>query len=434
MKAKVKVIFPALKQGEPGWPYIDYDYTRRTGEIISKLEENIPEIEFSKAILYSPEEARKMLDAEKGNYDGYLVYLTTLWTGIPEFTALNYHPVIVADELFSGSGGFINTHSLIKREKLPVVSIASSNFKDIVDGVKLFPVIKKMKNSRILTVFDEEGFFVNSYVINKIKEIFGTEVLQMKSEEINSYYREVDVSEAEKIKTKWIREAVKVVEPSEDEILESAKLFLAIKKAMDDKNADAVTVDCLSLCYEHKLPAYPCLSFFQLNNDGLTGVCEADLEAAITQLLIRYLTGRPGYISDPVIDVATNQIIYAHCVATNRVYGPDGLANPYVIRSHAEDRRGASVQSLMPLEETVTTVKVSLDKAFAIHQGKTIANVEQDKGCRTKLAAGVEAEKILERYHFELFKWHLVTCYGDFRKQFINLATLYGLEIFEQDK
>jgi L-fucose isomerase-like protein len=434
MKAKVKVIFPALKQGEPGWPYIDYDYTRRTGEIISKLEENIPEIEFSKAILYSPEEARKMLDAEKGNYDGYLVYLTTLWTGIPEFTALNYHPVIVADELFSGSGGFINTHSLIKREKLPVVSIASSNFKDIVDGVKLFPVIKKMKNSRILTVFDEEGFFVNSYVINKIKEIFGTEVLQMKSEEINSYYREVDVSEAEKIKTKWIREAVKVVEPSEDEILESAKLFLAIKKAMDDKNADAVTVDCLSLCYEHKLPAYPCLSFFQLNNDGLTGVCEADLEAAITQLLIRYLTGRPGYISDPVIDVATNQIIYAHCVATNRVYGPDGLANPYVIRSHAEDRRGASVQSLMPLEETVTTVKVSLDKAFAIHQGKTIANVEQDKGCRTKLAAGVEAEKILEKYHFELFKWHLVTCYGDFRKQFINLATLYGLEIFEQDK
>jgi len=434
MKAKVKVIFPALKQGEPGWPYIDYDYKRRTEEIISKLEENIPEIEFSKAILYSPEEARKMLDAEKGNYDGYLVYLTTLWTGIPEFTALNYHPVIVADELFSGSGGFINTHSLIKREKLPVVSIASSNFKDIVDGVKLFPVIKRMKNSRILAVFDEEGFFVNSYVISKIKEIFGTEVLQMKSEEINSYYREVDVNAAEKIKTKWIKEAVKVVEPSEDEILKSAKLFLAIKKAMDDKNADASTVDCLSLCYEHKLPAYPCLSFFQLNNDGLTGVCEADLEATITQLLIRYLTGRPGYISDPVIDVATNQIIYAHCVATNKVYGPNGLANPYIIRSHAEDRRGASVQSLMPLEETVTTVKVSLDKAFAIHQGKTIANVEQDKGCRTKLAAGVEAEKILEKYHFELFKWHLVTCYGDFRKQFINLATLYGLEIFEQDK
>lgn len=434
MKAKVKVIFPALKQGEPGWPYIDYDYKRRTGEIISKLEENIPGIEFSKAILYSPEEARKMLDAEKGNYDGYLVYLTTLWTGIPEFTVLNYHPVVVADELFSGSGGFINTHSLIKREKLPVVSIASSNFEDIVDGVKLFPVMKKMKNSRILAVFDEEGFFVNSYVINKIKEIFGTEVLQMKSEEMNSYYRGVAVSEAEKIKTKWIKEAAKVVEPSEDEILKSAKLFLAIRKAMDDKNADAFTVDCLSLCYEHKLPAYPCLSLFQLNNDGIPGACEADLESAITQMLIQYLTGRPGYVSDPVIDTATNQIIYAHCVATNRVYGPDGLANPYIIRSHAEDRKGASVQSLMPLEETVTTVKVSFDKAFAIHQGKTIANVEQDKGCRTKLAAGVEVEKILEKYNFELFKWHLVTCYGDFRKQFINLATLYGLEIFEQDK
>ena len=159
----------------------------------------------------------------------------------------------------------------------------------------------------------------------------------------------------------------------------------------------------------------------QLNNEGLTGVCEADLDSTITQLLIRYLTGRPGYVSDPVIDTATNQIIYAHCVATNKVYGPDGLSNPYMIRSHTEDQKGASVQSLMPTGEIVTTVKVSsLNKAFSIHTGKTVANVNDDKACRTKLAAEVDAEKILNNYHFEIFSWHRVT--------------FYGLKIYQEDK
>src|SRR5574337_693990 len=34
--------------------------------------------------------------------------------------------------------------------------------------------------------------------------------------------------------------------------------------------------------------------------------------------------GRPGYISDPVIDTSKNQIIYAHCVAPTKVFGPGG--------------------------------------------------------------------------------------------------------------
>ena len=33
--------------------------------------------------------------------------------------------------------------------------------------------------------------------------------------------------------------------------------------------------------------------------------------------------GRPGFISDPVIDTSKRQIIYAHCVASNRAFGPD---------------------------------------------------------------------------------------------------------------
>ena len=258
----------------------------------------------------------------------------------------------------------------------------------------------------------------------------------MTSKELNSYYENAEEEEAEKWADKWIKESLKVVEPTREEIVKSAKMYLALKRAMIDNDADAVTIDCLGLYYGGKLPAYPCLALFQLNNEGSTGVCEADLDSTITQLMMRYLTGRPGYVSDPVIDTAANQIIYAHCVATNKVYGPDGISNPYIIRSHSEDRKGASVQSLMPLGETVTTVKIKVsEKALCIHQGRTVANIEEDKACRTKLAVEAYVQKVLENWNMKVdFGWHRVTFYGNWRKHLMNLAALLGMKIIEEDK
>ena len=78
-------------------------------------------------------------------------------------------------------------------------------------------------------------------------------------------------------------------------------------------------------------------------NDGLMGVCEADVFSALTNLLGLYLTGRPGFVSDPVIDTASNQVIYAHCVCSSRMLAGEPAA-PYAVRSHAECGQGASVQ------------------------------------------------------------------------------------------
>jgi L-fucose isomerase-like protein len=442
MKTKIKVIFPGSERGTATWPYINYDVEGRAKQVVDILKKNMPDTEFSSQVIRvrkgkteKTERVEKIIEAEKGQYDGYLVYMTSMWTGIAEAIAQKGIPLIVADELYAGSGGLLHVKSIARKENLPAVCIGSSDFQDVIKAVNLFSVLKRMKESKILVVADEENWGSKREKSEMLKENFGTDVVRMKSDELKNYYEKTDVKQAEEYKNKWISEAVKVVEPSKEEILKSARMHLALKQAMKDKNADAVTVDCLGLYYSGKLFAYPCLSFFQLNNEGSTGVCEADLDSTITQLLIRYLTGRPAYVSDPVIDTAANQIIYAHCVATNKVYGPQGLANPYIIRSHAEDRKGASVQSLMPLGKKVTTIKVSLkDRALSVHQGKTVANVEDDKGCRTKLAVEVNAEKVFYNYHSEIFSWHRVTFYGDFKKEIVNLAVLLGLKIIEEDK
>ncbi|RJS85278.1 hypothetical protein CW706_01670 [Candidatus Bathyarchaeota archaeon] len=429
---RVAVVFTCDKPNVPSWPYINFDYEGKAKEIMRKLNESLLDIEFTKYLFSSIEEV-KQVDWKEKNFDGIVVYMIGgMWTGVAEAVIEMGYPTILVDDLYGGSGGFLRAFSYAKRRSYPIIGVASSNFKDVVEAISLFRVIKSLKNSIILDITDRNV----TKISEKIKETFGIQVVRMSSEELNSYFENAEEEEAEKWADKWIKESLKVVEPTREEIVKSAKMYLALKKAMADNNADAVTIDCLNLYYGGKLPAYPCLALFQLNNEGSTGVCEADLDSTITQLMMRYLTGRPGYVSDPVIDTATNQIIYAHCVATNKVYGPNGLSNPYIIRSHSEDRKGASVQSLMPLGEIVTTTKINTkEKALCIHQGRTVANVEEDKACRTKLAVEVNVQKILENWNMKVdFGWHRVTFYGDWRRCVKDLAALLGMKIIEEDR
>ncbi len=115
-------------------------------------------------------------------------------------------------------------------------------------------------------------------------------------------------------------------------------------------------------------------------------------------------------ISDPVIDTAKRQIIYAHCVAPNRMFGPKGETNPFEILTHSEDRQGASVRSLLPLGYMTTTVELaSHRKELLFHRGKAVANIPEDRACRTKLA--VEPDGDLEKLftQWDQFGWHRVT-------------------------
>jgi len=336
----------------------------------------------------------------------------------------------------------LNLFDRAREENLPLLPIASSNFNDPIAALHLIEVIHEMKGSKILNIGmleesmdaahwwrrDPERYF------ELLKEIFGMEVITIGVEKLNVYYKNVDEKSARELAHKWISEALRVIEPSEEEIINSARMYFAIKKAMEEVNADAVTIDCLGLFYEKKLPAYPCLAFAKLNDEGSTGICEADLDATVTQLMMRYLMDRPGFVSDPVFDTFARQIIYAHCVAPTKLFGKDGPAVPYIIRSHAEDGKGACNQVIMPSNEIITTVKVSLlNRKLSIHQGRSIGNINEERACRTKLVAEANVKKIIDNYRYSTFGWHRVSFYGDFKKEVCDLAILLGIEVVEED-
>jgi hypothetical protein len=143
--------------------------------------------------------------------------------------------------------------------------------------------------------------------------------------------------------------------------------------------------------------------------------------------------GRPGYISDPVIDTSKRQIIYAHCVAANKPFGPEGKANPYQILTHSEDRQGASVRSMLPTGYLTTTLEVrNAEKEILFHRAKAVANDPNDRACRTKLAAEPigDLEKLFTEW--DHWGWHRVTYYGDLKKPAYELADALGWKVVEE--
>jgi len=201
-------------------------------------------------------------------------------------------------------------------------------------------------------------------------------------------------------------------------------MYLGMKAVLKKHGAVAITINCLGGFYGGHIHAYPCLGFHELNNEGLVGGCECDVRSTATMVAINALTqGRPGMISDPVIDTAKRQIIYAHCVASNKAFGPQGEANPFQILTHSEDRQGASVRSILPLGYMTTTLEINPGaKEILFHQGKAVGNDPDDRACRTKLCAEPvgDLEKLLTEW--DRWGWHRVTFYGDLKEPVYALA------------
>jgi len=472
-KPRIRLVFTHVPSTGPIWPNIGYDFDKRKKELTEKLTAACPNVEFLPATVMNGNEAKKLL-ADPQPVDGYLVWMVGIWTGAPQAIAASGKPTLFADDLYGGSGEFLIANAAARRQGRKVACVSSSRIDDVAeaarcfellkkpgggadafvaaataarkkatppmgdmackpDEVKAIPIdecLKKLQSSVILTVGGGWGM---PGIAKAIEGLCGTKVVPIDFKELHEAYLKADRDEGKKWADKWVAAAEKVIEPKREDIDGAGAMYLAMLDLLKRHNAQAITINCLGGFYGGHIKAYPCLGFCQLNNDGLVGACEADITSTLTMVVLGTLTGRPGFISDPVIDTSKNQIIYAHCVAPTRVFGPQGAANPYHLRTHSEDRKGVSMRSLMPLGHMTTTAEIqAVRKELVLHQGKTADNVDEDKACRTKLAAEVKGDidKLLGEW--DRWGWHRVTFYGDLRGPVADLAKALGLKIVEE--
>ncbi|RLI47848.1 MAG: hypothetical protein DRO73_10875 [Candidatus Thorarchaeota archaeon] len=446
MKSKLAVIFLGKPDGVAGWPYAQLNCSNRAEALLRPIRKAFPDVDFRESMVDSAETAScaaKMLTEQE--IDGVVIWALASYHHdySTEQLVSSGRPTILVSDLYGGDLLFLEVWDAAKRAKAPAIPISSSGTDELMHAINLMMVIHSLRDKKILVVEkshradDQSHFWRRSYdaYLKAAKERLGLDVLIIAPLELQDRYRSVDLAQAKRLAAQWTNDSLGIGDVDQVEIINAARLYLAMSDLIAREDAAGITIDCLELFYSGALPAYPCLGFFQLNSEGNLGVCEADLEATITQLLGQRLTGRPGFISDPVIDTGSSQIIYAHCVSHNCPLGRNGPCVPYKIRTHAEDRKGASVQVFLPPGYPLTTVKLNLLAGkLAIHSAESIGNVEEERACRTKLAAHAHTDQILRNWDFQTFGWHRVTFYGEFRSDFLDLASLLGLEVVEEDR
>jgi len=472
-KMKIRIIYSlhAPQQPGPDWPNVGFDFRPFMQRVNQTLAQQCPDFAFVSSMATGPDQAKAILAQDKSAaIDGYLVYQMNCWNRVVQTMATSGKPVLYADFQYGGSGGFLVYTAGFLRNKTPNVGfVASSRMEDLINAVKCFGMVKKgrsasdfvaatarvrmagtpkpgdmtctadplstlsakecirrMKQSKILAVRNQESGPADS--------LAGIPMERVAFAEVNEAWKKADKDESRAIADRWQRDASAVIDVSRETLETSAAMYLGMKSVLKKHGANAITINCLGGFYGGHIHAYPCLGFHELNNEGLIGACECDVRSTATMVTATALTqGRPGYISDPVIDTAKRQIIYAHCVASNKVFGPDGPSNPFSIMTHSEDRQGASVRSIVPAGYMTTTLEIEQSrKQILFHQGKVIENDPDDRACRTKIAVEPvgDIEKLFGQW--DQWGWHRVTVYGDLKESVFELADAMGYEVLEE--
>jgi len=471
-RVKVAAVFLANTNFREIWPYPDFDAPGRQREILAALAEGCPEIEFVPVSVVQSADAQKAI-AMKDDVDGYLVYVMTLdWGlgGVVLQIANLGKPMLLANEFLGGCGVFLTRYSQLADRQAPVAAVSTTRLGDLVTVARQFAAVGKpettpatfaqrcnevyrktfaaagemrcVEDRPALTDIGEcvKRFRQSRFLIigrgraGQEQDFLGAKGRYVEFDELLDLYNKIDPEKAAEQADRWRDQAKQVMEPEPEAIDKAGGVYLATLELLKKHGTDTVTMNCLGGFNAGKLPAYPCLGFKQLLDDGGHGVCEAMPDDTLSMLMARTLTGRPGFVSDPALDTSKNQIVYAHCVATTRPLGTDGPANGFRIRTlHNRDPRGACVESFLPPGYMTTSFRTNAGRRqMVIHQAKAVGTLDSEYGCRTKLIGEVRGDigKLFDQW--ARFGWHRVTVYGDVKEPLAEFGKALGLEVIEE--
>jgi len=462
-----------------GWPGGRAE--RLADEVMAKLQARLDDVRFvgldQLSGIMSTEgraQAYQHIAALRDELDGIVVFGGYLDRELVSFGL----PVIMVRSMFGVGDWEKGLLSFYRNDRLVTAclsehdisaSAATSRFEDLVAKIRLMVAIRRLKDARLLLLQEPEilgsydilGMDFHAPLPDDYGEVYGArlaaygpQIVHKSLVELVEKERQVGEREAGEIARKWMDEAKALQETTPDEVLEAARLYVAIRAMMDECDADGVAVRSLVPWVRGLLRVTPCLAHTELNRQLCAGVCEGLVNGAITEMLGLYALGRPSFIGDVVgIDTIHGVVTFAHCQCPINPHGTDTVT--YVVRSHALQERnealpegypeaapnpGAAVQVLLPTDEPVTSVKLSLyDRKMASATGISVSGdvfyrAFDEILCRTKLVMQTNVDAFEANYDSVRFGVHRNLIYGDQRGRLKDLATLLGFEVVEEDR
>jgi hypothetical protein len=403
---------------------------------LAGVERKLGDVEFIGGELIPPTEVEKILPDLTGA-DGVLIFHLSGHGGGAPKAAMDRIvdaglPTAVFSQPFSGHGWMYFPQW--QKDGKKVVLLPTSDWSELDRIIGLVRVPPHLRKTRIIVVNAPQGTAA-ACSAEQVKERLGCEIIPVTIDETVEAHQARDIKAAEAEAEKyWISKAKKIVEPTREQIINSARFYLAMKDMMIKKGAHAIASSgCMGR------PAKACLTFSKLNDLGMVGACEGDMDSTLTMLMFNYAYGIPGFISDPVIDASENALIHFHCTSATKMDGPAGERLPFTIRNQSDSEQGVSLEVENRIGQDVTCAKfINLD-SMLISTGKIYKITHDELGCRTQFWTKVaDARNMYQNWGEDILKGgtmallHRVVFYGDYMNDMKNLGVLMGFNVVEE--
>ncbi|HOQ31772.1 MAG TPA: hypothetical protein PLA12_04570 [Candidatus Hydrogenedens sp.] len=310
-------------------------------------------------------------------------------------------------------------HEFARREGVCLLSTLDTSC--LEQAMRMVRAKKQFEMSRILVVHGKERK-------DEVIERYGTKIRHVPRDMMEKMFERVPITEEVKeVAESMKKKAQKVVEPTDEDMINAARSYVAAKHLLRMEDANAITTDCLGMVTMKTVPTPPCLGACIFQDEGVTYGCEADVYGAMSLMLTSYLFDKPGFMNDPVPETIKNELITAHCVCGTKLNGFDKPSEPFIIRSHSESALGVSLQVLWKIGQAATLVRLQNPNELILDNGTVTANIDTPPagGCRTHFSLKMDyIEEAKDTLGF-----HQVVFYGNHRRDVKNFCQMYGIKV-----
>ena len=216
---------------------------------------------------------------------------------------------------------------------------------------------------------------------------YGIETIDIDLQRLIEGIKAISQTEAEKVAQNIVNRAKAVREPSNTDMVEAAKAYLAIKQICQEEHLNALTIRCFDII--KACGTTSCLALALLNDEGIVAGCEGDMQSLMSMYLAKRLCGEAAFMANPS-QLTDDSAMLAHCTI------PLAMCDEIRLRSHFESGIGAAVQGLLPLTD-YTLFKwggPKLDRYF-VAEAKAIETPYSDHFCRTQITLNVNLKPYL---------------------------------------
>jgi len=297
------------------------------------------------------------------------------------------------------------------------------NFDAVRWGVRMIAVGAAMRKATIVNIQGERERET------RVPHL-GTRIKTIPLQRFYSVFRSIKAGpEVRALAESYKRNARKIVQPTDSDILEAAKTYFALKRIVEEEEAEALMMDCLpGLRKPHKHPP-PCMGFMSLRDEGIPAGCQADLDATLTLLLVQKLFGKPGFQQNASMETEANHYFGAHCTCASKLAGPDAPPQPYILMSHAEAGWGCVPRVLWEPGWEVTMARYLSGKKprMYVYTGKVVRcpPIPPTGGCRTNVELVINEVQDA----CDVKGMHQIIFHGNYGRQLRTFCRLYSIAV-----